>query len=224
MTVIRKSCAAVVLLFCCLWLAGKPAGAQMITLNYFVPENIDPNEVVTFSNTTPFNIAGDDLVTGSPLTKGVEIHSAMPGSHGGILDIDSVILTLHYNGPLQVVSNGFGTYQPWDFSVAQVGDAYTITFDRTTSPGLMAATAPINNNYVPGQGNMFRQSFATLTIVAPDKATENSFIAQNPDGSIPLAPRITGTERTPEPGALAFLTGLSLTAGVLAAARLRRRA
>src|SRR5690349_1669158 len=88
-----------------------------VTLSVFTPEQVDPNKVVTFSNTVPQTVSGSDLVVNEsafPTVKGTEIHSAIPGAvQGSIHDITSFTVSFNYfdtgiDGPGTVNVNSFG--------------------------------------------------------------------------------------------------------------------
>lgn len=205
-----------------LMMAGHSANAQ-ISLSFFEPELVDPNQVLTYVNPNAQSVNGSALIPASfPTTKGIEIHSAIP-SGGGIRDITE--LTLHFtylSDDLSVQSLATSGYMPWTItSVTSVSGFYTVVLTETSPPPVMA---PINNNYVPGGGNPFNQSFATLS-VSGNASELTTFASQNANNGVSITPTGLGQTRfaVPEPGAIALLSGLVVTAGLFSMTRLRRR-
>jgi len=212
-----------------------------ISLNFFTPEMVDPNKVVTFKNANSQNLNGSDLVVPAPnfpATKGVELHSAIPGAvAGSIHDITSFTLSFNYfdtgadmPGTVNVQSFGavsnFFNYDPWAVSGGLIDPAtglYSFTFTEQST------SAPVNDNFVPGPNFPHNQSFATATITG-DAADLSTFDMQNSLNNVVVTPgTVSGQDRlpaavpTPEFGSVFSLGGL-LAAGVAALWLRRRRA
>ena len=210
---------------CCVLLCSAPGFASgAVTLNFFVPEHLDPNNVVTFLNTNPRNVNGADLTVNNPLfpnVKGIEIHSAIPGAMSGtIQDINSLEISFNYDGNVVALSTGAitdsTTYAPWIVTGGLDDPAtshYAFLFTKD------AKSAPVNNSFVPGPNFPNNQSFATATITGDD-ADLLAFDQLNARLNVRITP---GVSTVPEPGALALFTALGVTGGLFAVRRLRGR-
>ncbi len=203
------------------------AGAQTpgtIDLHFFHPEAIDPNLVLTFQNTNPlFSKASDLLNSGYPTQKGLELHSAIPGVNGGIIDITEVKICFNFSGNVIADSQTYTpAYNPWNYTITNVSNAWCVDF---YIPSLLAVFPPINNNFNPGFGNQFSQSFASVTVTAqdpngaPNPNALQAFLNQNPGNSISYTPGVFGGQTrfasdVPEPGTLAFVGSLLATGGL----------
>jgi hypothetical protein len=212
-----------------------------ITFNFFTPESLDPNKVISFTDTNTQTASGTDLVVHAPdfpTMKGIELHSRVPGDlPGTIRDITSLQVSFNYfdpdtHMPGMVDVQTFGStaiqtvYDPWTVTGGLVNSQtglYLFTFTQEMT------SAPINDNYFVGPNYPHGgQSFATATVTGDDLDL-SAFIAQNPAGNVKFTPNTTdGVDRgpadtiaTPELGSVFSLGGL--LAGGCTAMWIRRR-
>ena len=202
-------------------MAQVPKG---IIVHFFQPESVDPNLVLTYGNTDPlYSTAADMLNTGYPVNKGLEIHSGIKGSNGGILDVTQVQICFNYSGTVSAESLTYTTvYAPWNYDITHDGNLWCVNY---FIPQTAAVYAPINNNFVPGFGNPMQQSYATVTVTTDDQLDPNNiqdlqeFVNQNPGNSISYTPSTAlGLERgaaaVPEPGAFALFGAIIAGGGL----------
>jgi hypothetical protein len=215
-----------------------------ISLNFYVPETVDPNAVVTFTNTNTQTVSGSDLTVPAvdfPAMKGVELHSAIPGAlPGSIRDITSFTMRFNYFDPMAdapgiVNVQSFGattnnlTFTPWIVTGGLVDfeqGTYMFTFTKDVM------SAPVNDFFVPGPAFPHgSQSFATATVTG-DNLDLAAFDAQNSATPVLVMPGTEGgldrinpnaVVATPEFGSVFSLGGL-LAAGCAAVWVRRRRA
>ena len=195
-----------------------------LVVHFFQPESVDPNLVLTYVDTNPLSSTASDLLNnGYPSSKGLEIHSAIAGANGGIVDVTDVKLCFNFSGDVTADSETFSdVYTPWNSTVTQSGNSWCVDF---YIPSTLSVFAPINNNFNPGYGNQFQQSFASATITsqdangAPDQGALQAFLDQNIGNSISYTPGVIGGQTrissdVPEPGTLALFGSLLATGGL----------
>ena len=208
-------------------LPAPVANAQSIgtlEVHFFQPESVDPNLVLTYANTSPLTSSASDLLNaGYPSSKGLEIHSAIAGSNGGIIDITEVKICFNFSGIVIADSQTYtSAYSPWNYNITQNVNSWCVDYFIPISLSLFA---PINNNLNPGFGNQFSQSFASVTITSqdsngnPNLGALQAFLNQNPGNSITYTPSVLGgqergSSNVPEPGSFALLGALFATSGL----------
>jgi hypothetical protein len=148
----------------------------------------------------------------------VELHAAIPMS-GGLEDVTQVKIQFTYSGTVMINSVGNSPYPAWSMMDSVTGNTHTVTFSVVNPPS-GPGSAPINNNFSPGFGDPFNQSFAGLSVSGDTESFANQNSAAN---SVMYTPTGFGTVRSvPEPGSLALLGSLGVGGGLFLLQRRRK--